>query len=104
MNNLGRKLSKNKFITIHALLAGLAYFAVVMRFVVDYTNVSSAALLLGIFFFPAIICGSALLLIKQMRLWRDEERFSAIGILAIANILIFLIGLVLGADIIINVF
>lgn len=102
MNKLYEKLSKNGAITLHALLAGLAYFVIVMRFIVDYTKVSNGAILLGIFFFPAIICGSALMLIKLMRNWRDQENLRAIFILAICNLVIFVLSIFFAADIILN--
>lgn len=104
MNKFGEKLSANTLITVHSLIAGFAYFILVMRFIVDYTSVSSSALLLGIFFCPAVICGSAALLIKKMRIWRDLDNCRAIGILAVVNIVILLISAVLGTDMIINLF
>ncbi len=104
MHKLGKMLSSNAAITTHALIAGIAYFAIVMRFVTDYTAVAASAMLLGVFFCPAVICGAAVLLIKQMRLWRDAQNYRAIGAMTAANGVILLIGCIMGADMIINMF
>ena len=102
MSNFYKKLSQNNIILIHALLAGLAYFVVVLRFVLDFTAVAASGAFLGFLFAPAVICGSAVLLIKQMRIWRDNENFRAVAVMTLCNAVIFIIAVVLGIDIAIN--
>lgn len=100
MNSIGRKLSSNKAITVHSLIAAAAYLiCITMMFI----NIMQSSVLLIIFFFvPAIFCGSAVILIKQMRQWREGENYKAIGITAAVNTVIAIISVFFAADIIIN--
>ncbi len=102
MDNFYKKLSQNNIILIHALLAGAAYFVVVLRFILDFTAIASSGTFLGFLFAPAIICGSAVMLIKQMRIWRDNENFKGIAVLTLCNAAVFIIAVVLGIDIALN--
>ena len=96
MNNQILKLLKNTWgLLIFALLAGGAYFVIVLRFVLSHTNNGSG--LLAYFFAPAVICGAALVLIKTIKQSVSEERNSAaltifwLHVLLMAMSVVFLI-------------
>ena len=76
---------------IFALLAGLGYFMVILRFMIEWSSGNS---LLAFFFAPLIICGAALVLVKLMRHAEDAENPSAIIRLFWAHVVLFAIGIV----------
>ena len=76
---------------IFALLAGLGYFMVILRFMIEWSSGSS---LLAFFFAPLIICGAALVLVKLMRQAEDAENPSAIIRLFWVHVVLFAIGIV----------
>lgn len=55
---------------IFALLAGVGYFVIVMKFVISFT---AHAGLMGLFIAPAVICGTALVIIKSIKKYIDAE-------------------------------
>ena len=84
---------------IFALLSGSAYFIIILNFILKGSPANG---LLGFFFFPAIICGAGLLLLKTVKKLRDEESFQKINILVYAHIILLLISIVFLFDIILN--
>ncbi|MBO5060167.1 MAG: hypothetical protein J6C82_04565 [Clostridia bacterium] len=99
MQGIGKIFDTKYGSLIFALLSGCAYFIIVLDFIMKYTENSGA--LLGFFFFPAIICGMGLVLLKAIKRLRDEEAFGKINMLVYAHIVLFLISLVFLYDIII---
>ena len=77
---------------IFSLIAGLGYFMVILRFIAAYTA-SSQGWLLGLFFFPAIVCGTALVFLKAIKKCLEEENKGKINFLVIAHIILLLIGI-----------
>ena len=66
MKNKVIGLLKNTWgLLVFALIAGCAYYAVVLRFILEHTNNGGG--LLGFFFAPFIICGAALVLVKVIK-------------------------------------
>lgn len=66
MKNKVINLLKNTWgLLIFALIAGCAYFVVVLRFILEHTNNGGG--LLGFFFAPLIIAGAALVLVKIIK-------------------------------------
>lgn len=96
MNKLITWISKPYANLVFSLLSGLAYFFIVLKFVIGYT--SSGGLMLGFFFCPAIICGMALILTKAIRAWLEQEKYNSVIWLVIAHIVLFLIGIVFFID------
>ena len=84
---------------IFSLFAGSAYFIIILDIVLKSTKAGG---LLGLFFFPAIICGTGLVLLKTINKLRDEEQLSKINILVYLHIILALISLVFLLDIIMN--
>lgn len=81
---------------IFALLAGLGYFMVILRFVIEWSGGSA---LIAFFFAPVIICGAALVLVKLMRQAEEAENPSAIIRLFWVHAALFLIGVVFAVSI-----
>lgn len=82
---------------IFALASGCAYFIIILDFIL---KLSPANGLLGFFFFPAIICGTGLILLKTVKKLRDEESYQKVNILVYAHIVLLLISIVFFIDII----
>ena len=69
---------------IFALLAGLGYFMVILRFIIEWSSGSSLL----------AFCGAALVLVKLMRQAEDAENPSAIIRLFWVHVVLFAIGIV----------
>lgn len=66
MKNSIIKLLQNTWgLLVFALIAGLAYYAVVLKFILAHTD--KGGHMLGFFFAPLIICGAALVLVKIIK-------------------------------------
>ena len=78
-----------------SLASGIAYFLVVLQMIRLF---APGSMLLGFYFSPAIICGVALVLIKALRAWKEQELFSKILILFWVHILLMLIALLFLAE------
>ena len=77
---------------IWALVCGLAYLALVARFILDWTSAGGGIIVL--FFFPAIICGAALLIIKGIK--RADENGNTRAMLAVFwfHLFVILMGII----------
>ena len=64
-NNVMKLLQNTWGLLIFALLSGLAYYAVILKFILQNTNAGGN--LLGFFFMPLIICGAALVIVKVVK-------------------------------------
>lgn len=76
---------------IFTLLSGTAYFIVILNFILAASPKNA---LLGFFFAPAIICGSALVLFKSIRMHIENEEIKIANRLAIIHIALMLISIV----------
>lgn len=74
-----------------SLISGLAYFALAMVLLTENTGGKGA--LLGFFFFPAIICGAALVLLKSIKLWLGAENYKKVYIIAVFHIFVIIMAL-----------
>lgn len=81
---------------VFSLLSGLAYFIIIMNFIMSHTQNGG---LLGIFFFPAIICGTALVLLKALKRLCDEDRRKSAAALIYIHLALILISIVFLIDI-----
>ena len=97
MKGIGKFVDSTAGELIFSLLSGCAYFIVVMGFVIN--NTQNGGLMLSLFFFPAIVCGAALLLIKTIRKLKDADSFGKINALIYAHIIFFAISIVFLIDI-----
>lgn len=79
-----------------SLASGVAYFIIVWNFISRYTY--RGGNLLAFFFAPAIICGMALILIKTIRAWREQELWSRLNTLILVHIVIALAAVVFLLD------
>lgn len=97
MNGIG-KIFETKFGgLIFSVASGCAYFIILLSLVLVDTP---SAGLLGFFFFPAIVCGIGLVLMKIIRKLADEEQFGKINIICWLHIVLMLISLIFLADLI----
>lgn len=77
---------------IFALFAGLAYFCLVLTFILETTG--DKGILLGIFFFPAIICGMGLILLKAIKQWQEEGHYNKIKAVVLLHLVLLIMGIV----------
>lgn len=76
---------------VFALLSGFAYFAIVYNLLI--TNTNSNGGLIVYFFLPAIVCGAALMLIKQFQQSVDEQNEKRILFLFWVHLILIVVAL-----------
>ena len=84
-----KKIIESKYgLLIFSLISGLAYFILIMMLIskINYSY------LLGIFFFPAVICGGALCLYKSIRGLEEAQEYKKIKALIILHIFVILLA------------
>ena len=84
-----KKIIESKYgLLIFSLVSGLAYFILIMMLIskIDYSY------LLGIFFFPTVICGAALCLYKSIRGLENAQEYGRIKALMILHIIVILLA------------
>ncbi len=75
-----KKLFEKKYSgLIFSLLSGVAYF--ILATVAVIGSMGNKGLLLCFFFFPAIICGVALVLLKSIKMWLEAEDYKKVGLI-----------------------
>lgn len=99
MKGVGKIFDKKYGGLIFSLISGSAYFIIILDLILKS---SPSGGLLGFFFFPAIICGSGLILLKTINKLRDEENYQKVNIIVYAHIVLVLISIVFLLDIIIK--
>lgn len=77
---------------IFSLFSGLAYFGLILCFIIE--NSGKKGILLGIFFFPAIVCGMGLVLLKSIKQWQEQELYGKIKAVVIFHIILFIISVI----------
>lgn len=82
---------------IFSLFCGGAYYIIILDFLIRYTQNGGG--LLGFFFFPAIICGGALVLFKTAKRLTDAEQYAKLNALIYIHLLLIAVSLVFLADI-----
>lgn len=85
------KLLKSKYgLLIFSLICGGAYFALIMMLIIQVKY----AYLLGIFFFPAVICGGALCIYKTIRNEEREQNYAKIKMIMGINVFFIILAAV----------
>lgn len=77
---------------IFALLSGGAYYIIVLKFILSHTDNGGG--LLGFFFFPAIVCGAGLVLIKTLRSQEEREDTASMLKLFWVHLILIVIGVI----------
>ena len=77
---------------IFSLFCGLVYFGLALRVIMDFTEVGGG--LLAFFFFPAIVCGGALLIVKAIKIYIDEENSKKLNFMFWSHIVLAVVSLV----------
>lgn len=100
MKGIGKIVESRVGELVFSLLAGGAYFIVIMGFVV--ANTKAGGVMLSMFFLPAIVCGAAILIIKTIRKLKEEEQPGKINAIIYAHIALAVISIAFLAEIIIK--
>ena len=82
---------------IFSLLAGFAYFSIILDFILKHTSTGGGVL--GFFFAPAIIAGAALIIIKTVKKLEAEEAFQKINLFLYLHSALIILGIVFLFDI-----
>lgn len=97
MHGIGRIFKTKYGGLIFSLLAGLAYFIIILDFILKHTSYGGA--LLGFFFAPAIIAGAALIIIKTVKRLEADEKFKKINLFLYFHLALIFLSIVFLADI-----
>ncbi len=98
MNNKIIQLLKNTWgLLIFALLSGCAYYVVILKFVLSHTERGGG--ILGFLFLPAIVCGAALIIIKLIKQFFENEREGSAVALFWLHVVFILISIVFAISI-----
>ena len=85
------KILKSRYgLLIFSLACGLSYFILIMLLIANVKYFY----LLGIFFFPAVVCGGALCLYKTIKNMEDASEFRRIKSLMILHVFVVLFAVV----------
>ena len=88
------KLMKLKYAPlIFSLFCGLAYFGIASSLILKYTE--NGGLLLAFFFSPAIICGTAIFIVKALKIYMEEENSKKVDFLFWSHIVLAVVSAVL---------
>lgn len=83
------KILKSKYgLLIFSLVSGLSYFILIMMLIANVKY----SYLLGVFFFPAVVCGAALCLYKTIKNMEEASEFTRIKSLMIIHIFVVLLS------------
>ena len=83
------KILKSKYgLLIFSLVSGFAYFILIMMLIANVKY----SYLLGVFFFPTVVCGAALCLYKTIRSMEEASEFGRIKSLMIVHIFVVLLA------------
>lgn len=75
MGNNMKKILESKYgLLIFSLVSGMGYFVLLLLL---FANVRYSYLI-GIFFCPAVVCGSALCIVKYVKALREQEKYDKI--------------------------
>ena len=81
-----------------SLLCGLAYLVIVLSFI---TRNTSGGGLIVFLFFPAIVCGAALLVFKSIKTYIECQSIRPLRVLFCGHIIVMLLALLLAAEMVI---
>lgn len=88
--NILSLFSKKRFALSFSLICGLAYFGIISAFVLN--NTANGSLLL-VFFFPAIICGGALLIFKAIQSYLEAEATKPLHFMLWGHVIVLLFSI-----------
>lgn len=80
---------------VFSVVCGIAYWIIVQHLIYSY---SPDAMLLGLYFLPALICGSALFLIKAIRSAKETESYTRLKVLFWVHLPLVVVACVFAAD------
>ena len=77
---------------VWALVCGLAYLSLAARFILEWTERGGGIIVL--FFFPAIVCGAALIIIKGIKKADENGNERAMLSVFYFHLLVILMGII----------
>ena len=80
---------------IFSLLCGIAYFIIILSFILKSTAQGG---LLAFFFSPAIIAGTALIIIKTVKKLAEEEKFRNVNLFLYPHIILMVLSILFLID------
>ena len=87
------KIINSKYgLLIFSLLSGLGYFTLIMVLLAEIKY----SYLLGIFFFPAIVCGAAVCIYKSVKTLVEAEEYNKIKRIFVIHSALIVFSLILG--------
>lgn len=96
-NKIINLLKNTAALLVFSLLSGLAYYVVILKFILLHTSVGGG--LLGFFFLPAIVCGAALVLIKLIKQCMENGNDKAVSIIFWLHVFFWIISAVFAVSI-----
>ena len=81
---------------IWALICGLAYLSLAARFILEWTSAGGGIIVL--FFFPAIVCGAALILIKAIKKADEHGLVRTMLALFWCHLLVIFMGIIFALE------
>lgn len=96
MKGPGRFLDMKYGELIFGLVCGCSYFIILLNFI--FANTYDAGSLLALFLAPLIICGIALVFIKIIRNWRNNEQYKLINSFIILHLFVLIIAVIFLID------
>ena len=88
-----KKFAENKVLAfIYSIFSGLAYFLIALTLILE--NTGTKGIILAVFFFPAIVCGMALVQLKLIGKLYQEEKFAKMLLLVIFHIILLIFGII----------
>ncbi len=89
-----KKIIESKYgLTVFSLISGIGYFVLLLLLLANVKY----SYLLGIFFCPAIVCGSALCIIKYVRALQEKEEYEKIKRILIIHSALIVFAVIISA-------
>ena len=96
-----KRILESKYgLLIFSLASGVSYFVLIMMLI---SNVPYSYLL-GIFFFPTVICGAALCLFKTIKNMQENDEYRKIRYLIVIHICVIILAVLFMSALIISKF
>ncbi|MBQ7574585.1 MAG: hypothetical protein IJT23_10025 [Clostridia bacterium] len=100
-NKIIELLKKPYFLLVWSLICGGAYLAIIAQFVGQFTNTAHGAGVIIWIFFPAIVCGGALLVLKSVKNAIIEEQYKKALTIFYTHLLVIAMGILIFASMLI---
>ena len=76
---------------VFGLFCGLVYFGLLLKPILAFTE--NGGMLLAFFFFPAIVCGGALFIVKAVKIYIEEENAKKLSFMFWSHIVLAVVSI-----------